>query len=160
MGPFKEQGHLHPVQIIGFKKSLFRNTLTAKSDVSCAQATSTDKGSGGEHRLTSSLPPEQPILFLKERWPKHFNALFSHSSDWTTVLQASCIFYNCLVLFFQLFRAKARTKKKMLGGWPRGQVVKFAHSAEAAQCFDGSNPGRGHGTAHQTTLRQRPTCHN
>uniref|UniRef100_A0A9L0JIC8 TATA-box binding protein associated factor, RNA polymerase I subunit B n=1 Tax=Equus asinus TaxID=9793 RepID=A0A9L0JIC8_EQUAS len=31
---------------------------------------------------------------------------------------------------------------------------------EAAQYFVGSNPGRGHGTAHQTTLRQRPTCHN
>ena len=31
---------------------------------------------------------------------------------------------------------------------------------QVAQCFVGSNPGRGHGTAHQTTLRQRPTCHN
>ena len=31
---------------------------------------------------------------------------------------------------------------------------------QAAQCFLGSNPGHGHGTAHQTTLRQRPTCHN
>src|SRR3712207_8005984 len=28
---------------------------------------------------------------------------------------------------------------------------------QAAQCFVSSNPGRGHGTAHQTTLRQRPT---
>uniref|UniRef100_A0A9L0TBJ1 Component of oligomeric golgi complex 4 n=1 Tax=Equus caballus TaxID=9796 RepID=A0A9L0TBJ1_HORSE len=32
--------------------------------------------------------------------------------------------------------------------------------AKVAQCFIGLNPGRGHGTAHQTTLRQRPTCHN
>ena len=31
---------------------------------------------------------------------------------------------------------------------------------QAAQCFVGSNPGRGHGTAHQATLRQCPTCHN
>ena len=31
---------------------------------------------------------------------------------------------------------------------------------QAAQCFLSSNPGRGHGTAHQTTLRQRPTYHN
>ena len=31
---------------------------------------------------------------------------------------------------------------------------------QAAQCFIGSNPGRGHGTAHRTTLGQRPTCHN
>ena len=27
-------------------------------------------------------------------------------------------------------------------GWPRGRVVKFAHSASAAQCFTSSNPGR------------------
>ena len=31
---------------------------------------------------------------------------------------------------------------------------------QAAQGFVGLNPGRGHGTAHQTMLRQRPTCHN
>ena len=31
---------------------------------------------------------------------------------------------------------------------------------QAAQCFVGSNPGRRHGTAHQTMLRQCPTCHN
>ena len=31
---------------------------------------------------------------------------------------------------------------------------------QAAQAFNCSNPGRGHGTAHQVTLRQRPTCHN
>ena len=31
---------------------------------------------------------------------------------------------------------------------------------QAAQCFVGSNPGHGHGTAHQTMLRQCPTCHN
>ena len=31
---------------------------------------------------------------------------------------------------------------------------------QAAQRFVGSNPGRRHGTAHQATLRQRPTCHN
>ena len=31
---------------------------------------------------------------------------------------------------------------------------------QAAQGFVGSNPGRGHGTAHQATLRQRPTYQN
>ena len=31
---------------------------------------------------------------------------------------------------------------------------------QVAQCFVGSNPGCGHGTAHQTLLRQHPTCHN
>ncbi|XP_070359176.1 muscleblind-like protein 3 isoform X6 [Equus asinus] len=41
--------------------------------------------------------------------------------------------------------------------------VPFAATAtgnQAAQCLVGSNPGRGHGTAHLATLRQRPTCHN
>ena len=47
-----------------------------------------------------------------------------------------------------------------IGGWPCGQVVKFAHSTSAAQGFTGSDPGHGHGTAHQATLRRHPTCHN
>ena len=38
-----------------------------------------------------------------------------------------------------------------------GQVVKFACSTVAAQGLD---PGRGHGTACQATLRRRPTSHN
>ena len=44
-----------------------------------------------------------------------------------------------------------------------GPVVEWLSSRallQAAQCFVDSNPGRGHGTAHQTTLRQCPTCHN
>ena len=47
-----------------------------------------------------------------------------------------------------------------LGGWPRGQVVKFVHSASAAPGFASLNPERGHDTAHQAMLRQRPTYHN
>ena len=35
------------------------------------------------------------------------------------------------------------------GARPRGQVVKFAHSASVAQGFTDSDPGRGHGTIHQ-----------
>ena len=33
-------------------------------------------------------------------------------------------------------------------------------SDSAAQGFAGSDPGRGHGTAHQATLRRRPTYLN
>ena len=44
-----------------------------------------------------------------------------------------------------------------LVGRPCGQVVKFAHSALAAQGLD---PGRRHGTAHQAMLRQCPMCYN
>ena len=50
-----------------------------------------------------------------------------------------------------------KSEKMNLGGRLRGRVVKFACSAAAAQ---GSDPGRGHGTAHQATLRQHPTPHN
>ena len=46
-------------------------------------------------------------------------------------------------------------------GWAHGGVVKVTRSAAGGPVFFvGSNPGCGHGTAHQTTLRQRPTCHN
>ena len=44
-----------------------------------------------------------------------------------------------------------------------GPVAKWLSSRaplQAAQCFVGLNPGRGHGAAHQTTLRRRSTCHN
>ena len=47
--------------------------------------------------------------------------------------------------------------KRVEGGRLRGRVVKFVCSAAAAQ---GSDPGHGHGTAHQATLRRRPTSHN
>ena len=48
---------------------------------------------------------------------------------------------------------------KIILAWGRllGRVVKFAHSAVLAQ---GSDPGRGHGTACQAMLRWRPTSHN
>ena len=49
---------------------------------------------------------------------------------------------------------------KDLGGQPHGQVVKFTCSASAAQDFAGLDPGRGHGTASQAMLRQRPTYDN
>ena len=43
---------------------------------------------------------------------------------------------------------------------PMAEWLSSRAPLQAAQCFVGSNPGRGHGTAHQTMLRQRPTCHN
>ena len=58
------------------------------------------------------------------------------------------------------FRGSTRSKLFSYRGRSCGQVVKFACSASAAQGFASLDPGRGHGTAHQATLRQRPTCHN
>ena len=43
---------------------------------------------------------------------------------------------------------------------PVAEWLNLRAPLQTVQCFVGSNPGRGHGTAHQTTLRQRPTCHN
>ena len=43
---------------------------------------------------------------------------------------------------------------------PVAEWLSLRAPLQAAQCFAGLNPGRGHGTAHQTTLRQRPTCRN
>ena len=45
-------------------------------------------------------------------------------------------------------------------GWPLAEWLSARAPLQAAQCFVGSNPGRGHGTAHQATLRQGLTCHN
>ena len=54
----------------------------------------------------------------------------------------------------------ASLKKPLFWGWPRGRVVKFTRYMSVAQGFAGSNPGRGHSTAPQATLRWRPICHN
>ena len=48
----------------------------------------------------------------------------------------------------------------MEGAGPVAEWLSSRAPLQVAQCFIGSSPGRGHGTAHQTTLRQRPTCHN
>ena len=51
-------------------------------------------------------------------------------------------------------------KNIISGAGPVAEWLSSHAPLQAAQCFVGSNPGRGHGTAHQTTLRQRPTSHN
>ena len=50
--------------------------------------------------------------------------------------------------------------KNCLGAGPVAEWLSSRAPLQAAQCFVGSNPGHGHGTARQATLRQRPTCHN
>uniref|UniRef100_A0A9L0T4K4 Translin associated factor X n=1 Tax=Equus caballus TaxID=9796 RepID=A0A9L0T4K4_HORSE len=46
------------------------------------------------------------------------------------------------------------------GAGPMAEWLSLRTPLQAAQCFVGLNPGCGHGTAHQTTPRQHPTCHN
>ena len=47
-----------------------------------------------------------------------------------------------------------------VGAGPVAKCLSSRAPLQAAQCFVGSNPGRGHGTAHQTKLGQHPTCHS
>src|SRR3712207_5391944 len=58
------------------------------------------------------------------------------------------------------FYKNALSKSFKYGAGPVAEWLSSRAPLQAAQCFVSSNPGRGHGTAHQTTLRQRPTCHN
>ena len=52
---------------------------------------------------------------------------------------------------------RQETKK---GAGPIAEWLGSCAPLQVTQCFVGSNPGRGHGTAHQAMLRRRPTCHN
>ena len=54
----------------------------------------------------------------------------------------------------------SNTKDCFLGAGPMAEWLSSRAPLQAAQCFVGSNPGRRHGTAHQTMLRRRPTCDN
>ena len=47
--------------------------------------------------------------------------------------------------------------RKVQGAGPVAEWLSLRTLLQAAQCFVGSNPGRGHGTAHQAMLRQHPT---
>ena len=50
--------------------------------------------------------------------------------------------------------------RKKSSFWASPKMVKFVRSTSVAQGFAGSDPGRGHGTTRQATLRCCPTCHN
>ena len=66
-----------------------------------------------------------------------------------------------VLLEFHFSEANYQIVKKCdSGAGPVAEWLSSCAPLQAAQCFVGSNPGRGRGTAHQTTLRQRPTCHN
>ena len=65
-----------------------------------------------------------------------------------------------MVYVGRLRNLTADVQMSLLGAGPVAEWLSSRAPLQAAQCFVGSNPGHGHGTAHQTTLRQRPTCHN
>ena len=65
--------------------------------------------------------------------------------------------YYYILNTFDIYSSKSRCSR---GAGPMAEWLSSRTPLQAAQCFVGSNPGRGHGTAHQSTLRQHPTCHN
>ena len=66
---------------------------------------------------------------------------------------------HLLLLLWPIFLNTALKRNRLAAG-PVAKWLGSRAPLQAAQCFVGSNPGRGHGTAHQSMLRQRPTCHN
>ena len=65
-----------------------------------------------------------------------------------------------VLTYYVLNTAQKVIKNTHTGAGPVAEWLSSCAPLQAAQCFVGSNPGRGHGTARQTTRRQRPTCHN
>ena len=66
------------------------------------------------------------------------------------------------ILFFwyqKVVSHNTHIKVNIIGAGLVAEWLSLRTPLQAAQCFVGSNPGRGHGTAHQTMLRQCPTCH-
>ena len=68
--------------------------------------------------------------------------------------------YNRAVLRRYQFIPGKNIYEKIRGAGPVAEWLSSHAPLQAAQCFVGSNPGRGHGTAHQTMLRRRPTYHD
>ena len=60
----------------------------------------------------------------------------------------------------QLSICDPELKRRGRGAGPVAEWLGLCTPLQAAQCFVGSNPGRGHGTDHQAMLKQHPTCHN
>ena len=61
-----------------------------------------------------------------------------------------------------MYKIDHKTKNPNVNGIGAGPVAEWLSPCalpSAAQGFTGSDPGRGHGTARQATLRRCPTCH-
>ena len=112
-------------------------------------------------------------LFLYQASDKHDSnrlspscIFFAHSLSESKLLPSDLDFLESLSIlgsslslnwYNATWRRMNSIERNRRWGRLRGRVVKFARSDAAVQ---GSDPGRGHGTARQATLRWRPTSHN
>ena len=116
-----------------------------------------------------------PFLHCCKNMPQFLLPLMSFSVTFFTFPRKPCLsdFHQAIILpsFKSLFQGTITTsytgkptgvgvKTQSYRAGPMAEWLSLRAPLQAAQCFVGSNPGRGHGTAHQTTLRQRPTYHN
>ena len=106
-------------------------------------------------RVTYAIPVSLSIGTFPQRphFHKKFHLWLDHITSLLKKFQQLLIPIKIIVNFLKT----PLVSKNLFRGRLCGQVVKFARSAAVAQ---GSDPGCGHGTAHQATLRRRPTSHN
>ena len=81
-------------------------------------------------------------------------------SSFPSLVQGFSIYIILLNFFSNILHGSAMKNLLVPGAGPVAEWLSLRAPLQAAQCFVGSNPGCGHGTAHQTTLRQPPTCPN
>ena len=104
--------------------------------------------------------PGQATLYL---WTLSFihllNIYFLSTRSLLCVTLAMCLalWFKSLYLCLK-FELELHSKISKARGWPHGRVVKFACSAAGGPVFHWFESWAR--TAHQTTLRQSPTCYN
>ena len=110
----------------------------------------------GQGKFWGPLPLAPAAYLPCDEWRGRHEAGLPHCDIQSLHL---LIIKLCVLWFRDLWLGKPSlgTSKADTRGRLRGRVVKFVRSAAVAQ---GSDPGHGHGTAHQATLRRRPTSHN
>ena len=99
------------------------------------------------------------IVLCAELDPLGKGPVFDGQCDFGT-WRKSALQCRLIMLSNTIFELGWAVKNKYMGVGPVAEWLSSHAPLQAAQCFIGSNPGRGHGTAHQATLLQRPTCHN
>ena len=108
------------------------------------------------HRLKECIP----ILSQAKPWPKTPNWYKTENS----IRKVRKVYIRIQGNFFFLKKTSGKRESSLkmviIGAGPVAEWLSSPTLLQEAQCFVGLNPGRCHGTAHQTTLRQRPTCHN